>query len=235
MNTKIKNYVDVLFKDIPNTKKASELKEEILSTLNDHFEAHISEGKSENQAYTASLADLGDIDELLKDLEPEKELKGKIDEYRQKRAKNTSISIMLYIISVVFVIGFASVSEVFGIGDPEKFAIIGIICMFICIAIATGLLIYTHMSMPQDVSQYISKGNSTILKQNNQSKYARSIAAFMKLYWCIVLVIYLLVSFSSGKWYITWLIWVIASALKNAIFIFFDVNSDEIDRISDNS
>lgn len=235
MNSKIKNYVDVLFKDIPSTKKAKELKEEILSNLNDHFEAHIAEGKSENQAYTASLADLGDIDELLNTLEPEKELKNKIDDFRRIRARNTSISVMLYIISVVFVVGFASISEVFGIGDSEKFAIVGVICMFLCIAAATGLLIYTHMSMPQDVSQYISKGNSLISKQYGESKNARAIAAFMKLYWCIVLVIYLLVSFSSGKWYITWLIWVIASALKNAIFIFFDANNDEIERISDNS
>ena len=50
MNQKIKNYVDVLFDDIPNSRKAIELKEEILSNLNEHFEAHIAEGKSKNQA-----------------------------------------------------------------------------------------------------------------------------------------------------------------------------------------
>ena len=45
MNRKIKNYVDVLFNDVPKTIKAAELKEEILADLNEHFEAHISEGK----------------------------------------------------------------------------------------------------------------------------------------------------------------------------------------------
>lgn len=235
MNSKIKNYVDVLFKDIPNTKKAKELKEEILSTMNDHFEAHIAEGKSENQAYTASVADLGDIDELLNTLEPEKELKSKIDDYRKIRAKNTSISVMLYIISVIFVVGFASISEVFEIGDSDKFAVFGIICMFLCIAAATGLLIYTHMSIPQDVSQYISKGYHSKSSYNGDSKALRTLAAFMKIYWCVVLVIYLSISFSTGKWYITWLIWVIAAAIKNAVFIFFDVNDDEIDNISNNN
>ena len=78
MNSKIKNYVDVLFNDVPKTRKAVELKEEILADLNEHFEAHIAQGKSENQAYTEALADLGDIDELLSSLAPERELKPKI-------------------------------------------------------------------------------------------------------------------------------------------------------------
>lgn len=232
MNSKIKNYVDVLFKGIPNTKKAQELKEEILSNLNDHFEAHIAEGKSENQAYTESLADLGDIDELLKDLEPEVDLKNKIDEYRVKRAKNTSISILLYILGVVFVIIFGTLDEIFGFGDQDKLAIIGVVCMFVCIAIATALIVYTHMSMPQDVAQYISRGsNHHNGTYNGSNKTLRILAAFMKIYWCVVLVIYLAISFSTGAWYITWLVWVIASALKNALFIFLDTDDDEINGV----
>lgn len=227
MNSKIKNYVDVLFKDIPNTKKAQELKEEILSTLNDHFEEHLAEGKSENQAYTASLADLGDIDELLKTLEPEKELKSKIDDYRKIRARNTSISVMLYIIGVIFVIAFASIPEVFNVGSSEKLAIIGVICMFICIAIATGLIIYTHMSMPQDVSQYISRKASNTVNYSSNPKTARFLEAFSKLYWCLILIVYLLVSFSTGAWHLTWIIWIIGTAIKNAVYIFLNVSEDE--------
>ena len=220
MNSKITNYVDVLFKGIPNTKKAQELKEEILSNMNEHFEAHLAEGKSENKAYTDSLADLGDIDELLKDLEPEQELKGKIDEYRKIRARNTSISVMLYILAVVFVIGFGGISSLWGIGDADKMGLIGVICMFLCIAAATGLMIYTHMSMPQDVSQYIERCNNS--KQTAVSgKYSKLLESFMKLYWVIILAIYLGISFSTNAWHLTWLIWVIGSALKNAIYSFF--------------
>lgn len=234
MNSKIKNYVDVLFKGIPVTKKAMELKEEILSNLNEHFEAHLAEGKSENQAYTDSLADLGDIDALLKDLEPEQNLKEKIDLYREKRAKNISISVMLYILSVVVLIGFGALSAVFGIGQEEKMGVIGLICMFILIAIATGLIIYTRMSIPQDVAQYIAKDNhSNIYNYDGSNKSLRFLAAFMKIYWIIVLIIYLAVSFKTGAWYITWLIWIIGTAIKNAIFIMFDVNDDQIEKFSD--
>ena len=106
MNSKIKNYVDVLFRDLPNSRKAMELKEEILSTLNDHFEAHVAEGKSENQAYTEALYDLGDVDELLAKLAPEKELKAKIDDYRKKSARNTAIAVMLYFFGALALICF---------------------------------------------------------------------------------------------------------------------------------
>ncbi len=218
MNTKIQNYVDVLFKGIPNTKKAQELREEILSTLSDHFEAHIAEGKSENQAYTDSLSDLGDIDELLKDLEPEQNLKDKIDEYRKIRARNTSISVACYILGVIFLIGLGGAAAIFEIGDVEKFGLIGLLCMFVCIAIGTSILIYTRMSRPQDVDQYLSRGNEEVVPKKTGGKMRRIIDG---IYWPIVLVVYLLVSFGTGKWGITWIIWLISVAIKKAIEAFF--------------
>lgn len=221
MNSKIKNYVDVLFKDIPNTKKAAELKEEILSNLNEHFEEHLKEGKSENQAYTDSLADLGDVDELLKTLEPEKDLKDKIDSFRKVRAKNTSIAVMLYILSIIFVIGFGGIADVFGLKNEELFGIIGVICMFICIAVATGILIYTHMSKPQDVDQYLARSTS----KNSSSK--KEGHPFIKIYWTLVTVIYFFVSFTTNAWHITWLIWLIGAAGKNALEIF--LSKDDVE------
>lgn len=223
MNTKIKNYVEVLFRDIPNTQKAQELKEELLSTLNDHFEAHIAEGKSENQAYTEALADLGDVDELLKGLEPDRELKEKIDVYRQKRAKNTAIAVMMYILGTVCVIFFSTIPDMLDVKRTEIFPIIGVISMLVFAAFATGLIIYTNMSMPQDVSHYISQksGKYHEIKYTGDSKALKIIASFMKVFWTLVLVIYLAVSFTTGMWAWTWLIWVIASAVKEAIYIFF--------------
>lgn len=229
MNSKIKNYVDVLFKGIPNTKKAQELKEEILSNLNDHFEAHVAEGMSENQAYTSSLADLGDVDELLKSLEPEEKLKDKIDAYRAKRAKNTAISVMLFIISVVFVVGFGGLGDLIAPEKVEVLGIIGIICMFVCIAAGVGLIIYTRMSMPQDVAEYITKRPAVVYNYDGDNKKLRMLASIMKLFWLVVLIIYLAVSFTTGAWHLTWIIWLIGSAVKQAIFAFADVTEQEFD------
>lgn len=222
MNTKIKNYVDVLFKGIPNTKKSQELREEILSNLDEHFQAHIAEGMSENQAYTESLRDLGDIDELLKDLEPEKDLKEKIDSYRNKRARNVSIAVFLYILSVLVLIGLPALSAVFEIGSEEKMGVIGLLCMLAIVAVATGIIVFTKMSMPQDVAEYIHKDSHYNSFENNPEKGGWFLSWFLSAYWIIVVVIYLGLSFMTGAWNITWLIWLIASAVRNGITAFYN-------------
>ncbi|MBQ6566858.1 MAG: hypothetical protein IJL80_07360 [Treponema sp.] len=217
MNGKIKNYVDVLFNDVPMTRKAAELKEEILSTMSEHFEAHIAEGKSENQAYTEALADMGDIDTLLESLAPERELKPRIEEYRQKKAKNTAIAVMLYIIGVVAQCAPPAICAVFEHGNEDKAGVIGFICMLLFAAVATGLLIYTKMSVPQDVEPYLVKKKE---KFDTSTERGRRLSAMSKLYWMVVTVIYLGISFWTMAWYITWLIWLIASALWQAILLF---------------
>ena len=221
MNRKIKNYVDVLFNDVPKTRKAAELKEEILADLNEHFEAHISEGKSENQAYTEALGDMGDIDELLSSLTPERELKPKIDEYRIKKAQNTSIAVMLYIFGVILLCALPAISNIFGIWDEDKAGITGFILMLVCVAVATGLLVYTKMSVPQDVEPFLTKKEGSEFDvSTSQGRYW---AGLSKLYWMIVTIIYLGISFLTMSWHITWLIWLIASAVWQAIKLFFNV------------
>ncbi|MBR6079700.1 MAG: hypothetical protein IKP60_06065 [Treponema sp.] len=227
MDSKIKNYVDVLFKDVPKTKKAMELKEEILSTLNEHFEAHIAEGKSENQAYTDSLADLGDVDELLKSLEPEMDLKIKIDEYRKKRAKYTSISVVLYVLGLVCLIGLPGITSVFGLGNEDKTGIIGLILMFVFAAVGTAFIVYVNMSAPQDVKDYLTKNDSAESSGRGHRRGNRTVDSFMPIYWTLVLVVYMFVSFKTGAWYISWLIWVIGYAVKEAIYAFTGKNEKD--------
>ena len=218
MNRKIKNYVDVLFNDVPKTRKAAELKEEILADLNEHFEAHISEGKSENQAYTEALGDMGDIDELLSSLTPERELKPKIDEYRIKKAQNTSIAVMLYIFGVILLCALPAISNIFGIWNEDKAGITGFILMLICVAVATGLLVYTKMSVPQDVEPFLTKKEGSEFDvSTSQGRYWTGLS---KLYWMIVTIIYLGISFLTMSWHLTWLIWLIASAVWQAIKLF---------------
>ncbi len=225
MNNKIKNYVNVLFNDVPKTRKAAELKEEILSNLMEHFDAHVAEGKSENQAYTEALADLGDIDELLSSLAPERELKPRIDAYKERKARNTSIAVMMYIFGVIILTGFPAISAIFGLGNEDKAGIIGFILMLLCVAAATGLIVYTKMSVPTDVEPYLaSKDNDNDFKNKKNPGFWQSLS---KLYWLSVTIIFLLVSFSTGKWYITWIIWLIASAVWQAINLFSNNQNDD--------
>ncbi|MBQ9539340.1 MAG: hypothetical protein IJU95_08705 [Treponema sp.] len=216
MNSKIKNYVDVLFNDIPMTRKAAELKEEILSNMSEHFDSHIAEGKGENQAYTEALADMGNIDELLESLAPERELKPKIDAYRQKRARHTAIAVMLYIIGVAVLCAPPAICSVFDIGNEEKAGVIGFITMLVFVAVATGLLVYTRMNVPHEVEPYLEQKKA---KFNTNTKQGRLWSSISKIYWLMVTAAFLGISFLTGAWYITWLIWLIASAAWQAILL----------------
>ncbi|MCR4735432.1 MAG: permease prefix domain 1-containing protein [Treponema sp.] len=221
MNSKIKNYVDVLFNDIPNSRKAAELKEEILSNLNEHFEALIREGKSENQAYTEALAALGDVDELLKSIMPDKDESERLNSYKQKRARFTSIAVMLFILGSVFLIGLPGLSAVLGFGRVEILAILGLIIMLCFSAVAIGLIIYINMSIPQDIEPYITRErNKHRANFDTSTTSGKFLDSFMKIFWLLIVVIYFIVSFTTEAWHISWIIFLIGAALEQAIKMF---------------
>lgn len=228
MSKKIRNYVEVLFSDIPRTKKSQELKEEIFANLHERFENYLSQGKSENQAYSLAVSEIGDIDEMLNSLAPDRELKPKIDAYRIKRAKNTAIAVMLYIIGTVFLIIFGAIPEVIGDGRlTELGGIVGLVLLLVCSAIATGLLVYTRMSVPQEIEPYL-KETKTNFDMNEVSKQKKqlhkSIDSFL---WLAITIIYLLVSFITRAWSITWIIFLIGSFIQQAIKTFMMIDSDK--------
>lgn len=143
--------------------------------------------------------------------------KEKLDAYNQKKARNMSISVFLYIFSVAFLIFFAAMYD-----EP----ILGVTGMFVCIAVATGLIVYTTTLVPVDLIPYV-KGVKMPEFQMSHVKNPGRLAAFFKLYWMIVTIIYLGVSFSTGRWGITWLIWLIAAAVKEAIYLFAGAEENE--------
>lgn len=174
-------------------------------------------------------------------------LQEKINSYRMKKARNFSIAIMLYILTVAFLIGLS-------VFFNSRGAEIGIVLLFILSAVATGIIVFTNMSIPQEIIPYLRKNNSEYYenisaikedtcsekneqqKNNNENKiiysnqnnnYKNSVfASIMKLYWLIVTIFYLGISFLTFRWDITWLIWLIAVAIEQAIKIIFNINKD---------
>ena len=141
----------------------------------------------------------------------------KVEAYRQKRAKNIAIAVMLYILSVVVLIGFSCFMPING-------AIFGVVLMLAMIAGATGLIIYTVMCTPKDVSAVLSENNEKYECEKNTNSENIVLASILKIYWLLVTVIYLGLSFTTGAWAITWLIWLIASAIEQAIKLLFSIN-----------
>lgn len=219
MNSKIKNYVEVLFSDIPRSKKAKELKEELLSNMSERFEDYIQAGKTENQAYSLVISSLGDIDEMLAEVMPSDEFLKNANYYRKRNAKNTAISVAMYIIGVVFLIGFGAIGHSLGSGD--FYGVIGLLILLLISAVATGIIIYSNMSMPLEYKDYNARINEEF--KAIDSKEARILTNILSIYWLVITFIYLAISFLTMQWGITWIIWILAGVFESIVKTIFEM------------
>lgn len=221
MNEKIKNYVSLIFDGVPRSQKANELRNEITSNLNDRYEALIAEGKTENEAYGFAIAELGNIDDLINELMPDAEIMEKVNKERKRKAIIVAIAFTLYILS------FAQcLLQILFQVNP----IIIAVSFIVIIAIATGMLVYINISTPQELLPYMNEAGRVRKNLNDsfessldqRSPFQSSLRSFL---WLMIVVVYFLVSFITGAWHITWLIFIAGSAISkgiNAIFYYFN-------------
>lgn len=211
MNEKIKNYVGLLFEDVPRSRKAIELRNEISANLNDKFEALLAEGKSEHEAYGFAIAGLGDVDELIKTVLPNKEMSEKIDKERKRKGLLTATAVALYILSPAVLI---SLAEIFY--TPN----LGVVMLLSIAAIATAILIYASMSTPTEVQSYFKKGKDIFPDDNYKPNKNYFFTSLEKFYWTLIPLIYLAVSFYTYAWHISWLIFIAAAAVWQGVKLF---------------
>lgn len=211
MESKIRIYVEDLFAGTAPSRKAVELKEEMIQNLTEKYNDLISEGKTPEAAYNIAIAGIGDVSFLLKDLEKDTVRPEVVEAARRRTAMLTAIAIMLYIVSVIPVILFAAV-----LGNP----ITGVILMFVIIAAATGLLIYNGMTKPKYYKNDTMVEEFKEWQTGNQDERALRKAIHSAL-WTITVAIYLVVSMLTHMWHITWLIFIVAVAIEAIMNAFF--------------
>lgn len=213
MEQALREYVENIFKEAPNTLKAVELKEEIVQNLIEKYHDLLNEGKTEQAAYNISVASIGDINELLRSIEPSSNDKAASEQQKSngtlRNALMTAIAVMLYILSPVPCILMP---------DSE---ILGPVLLFVIVAIATGLLIFNSMMKKQ-----YKKSDDTMVenfkewnqKEQNRKSLRRAVNTII---WSLTLIAYFVVSFSTGAWYITWIIFLMgatACGINGAVF-----------------
>ena len=207
---KIEEYVDELFENAPNNKKTMEFKEELLANLLEKYNDLVESGMEREAAYNKVVGSIGNIDDLFEDdaIKETKEISDK-----KKYARNIAIAVMMYILCPVSVI----LSDVWG---NET---LGIVIMFVLIACATGLIIYTNMSRPK-----YNKQDDTIVEefkewQSTKSSNYRAYKSIKSAITSITVVVYLLVSFLTFQWWITWIIFLIGGAVEKAVKAYFEM------------
>jgi len=89
--------------------------------------------------------------------------------------------------------------------------------LFLFVALATGLLIYNGVTRERYV-----KADDTMVeefkewKQNGKQKN-KAVDAIVGSFWLIAVCAYIIVSFTTGAWHITWIIFLIAAAVASML------------------
>lgn len=218
MNEKLRAYVEELFKNAPKTKQTVEIKEEILRNSIDRYNDLIKEGRSPEAAYNISVAGIGDvshlIDSMIAPVSSSGYTKEEIAANEKKRTLLLAVSVAMYILSVIPPVICDELRA------PE---FLGVTLFFVIVALATALIIYRN-----GIKLKYDKSDGTVAEDfkewNRDTKERRSlISAVNGAIWALTLVAYFLVSFLTGAWYISWLIFIIGGAVTGIVKAIFDL------------
>lgn len=124
-------------------------------------------------------------------------------EKRKKSALLLAIAVMLYILSII--------PPILIYDD------MGPVLMFVMIAIATGIIVYRAIT------------NSKDKKEENEQKEPENpvLKAVKSGMWAVATVTYFVISFASGAWHSTWLVFPITGAIVNVIEACFDLKDGD--------
>ncbi len=217
---KLRQHIDGIFEGAPHSRAAFDLRDELLANSVERYEDMLKAGMDEEAAYQSVIDSIGDVDELIAALPKDERLESEIfrQENRERSALITTVSVGLYILAgAAFFIG-AAMSEYLG---NDLAALIGLIVAVLICIVPTCMLVYHAKMHPK-----YQKRNDTVVENfkswSNDSKKAKQVhRAVSGLLWSMTVLVYLLVSFSTNAWDISWIIFIVASCLEGAMNLIY--------------
>lgn len=212
MKEQLTQYVELLF---AGATGCEDIKQEILQNTLDRYDDLIEEGKTPEAAYRLAIIGIGDINEILgaangtvftssaPQSSPERRTDGK-DTPTKKLLR--AIGTALYILCPTPVLVLGS----FGMG------VTGVCGLLAMVAVATVLMILGSVG---DRSQ-----EANTRSQTPESELNRSINSLV---WTIGLALYFIISFLTGAWHITWVIFPLTAAVKGLITAIVDLKGEK--------
>lgn len=207
MREQLTQYVNLLFAGAPY---CDEMRAEILQNTLDRYDDLVAQGKSPEAAYRLAISGIGDVSEILGTAPqsnplPQQTVKEAIHEEAEEiqRKKMRAVAIAMYILCAVplFIL-----SE-FGMDT------LGLCLTLALVATATYLMVITAKKDSSDsVEIEIESPAHLELKKS-----------ISNLVWAIGLAVYLLLSFATGAWYITWIIFPIIGCVQGLVNAIIDL------------
>lgn len=208
MREQLVQYIDLLFAGTPDS---DEMKQEILQNTLDRFDDLVAQGKTPEAAYRLSISGIGDISEILGSTRQSDNISNCAQNTEKENLKTETIGnrnlraigIALYILCAI---------PLFLLCDLG-YETLGLTLTILLVAVATYIMIITGKNEPENEEQHEQT-------QAPESALKNSISKF---YGAVTLAVYLIVSFSTGAWYITWLIFPISGCIKGLINAVIDL------------
>lgn len=213
MREQLIQYVNLLF---AGNDSVEDIKQEILQNTLDRYDDLIDQGKTQEAAYRLAIAGIGDINEILNPCEqPEFVPTGSAEMYQQKSDLNLirimrAIAIGLYILSPIPLIVMDMIGlDIFGLCGT--LAIVAIATVIICI-----------FRQPED-----HREDSTSRSEEDNTPQGKLKQSIKSLFGAVTLAVYLIISFATGAWHVTWLVFPIAAAVRGLINACIDLKEAE--------
>lgn len=215
MREQLIQYVNLLFAGAPDSE---EITQEILQNTLDRYDDLISQGKSPEAAYRLAISGIGDVNEILgtapqsNPVPQAQTVKEAIHEEVEdiESKKKRAVAVAMYILCPVplFILSESGLETM------------GLCFTLVLVAAATALMI-------------ISKKKSSDEPRHEEYKLT-PLQEFKKsvgnLVWAIGLAVYFIISFMTGAWYATWVIFPIIGCVQgliNAIIDLREANKNE--------
>ena len=200
MREQLTQYVNLLYAGAPDSE---DIRQEILQNTLDRYDDLIAAGKTPEAAYRLAISGIGDIHEILGTQEPEAPVQPEAPAKENRTTDDPmrkllrAIAVGLYILCPLPLINLDSMGM-------DIYGLCGTLCF---VALATVLLILGG-----------KKGGSSETRRAEadepKTALGKSISAFV---WTIGLVAYLTVSFLTGAWHVSWVIFPILGAISNLV------------------
>ena len=214
MKEQLIQYVNLLFAGVPDCE---DMKQEILQNTLDRYDDLVSQGKVPEAAYRLAISGIGDVNELLGNSIPASVPKATANHQPSQpdtqedanRKKLRAGGIALYILSAIPLIVLSDLGY-------ETF---GLVLTLIMVAAATFNMIVTAR---KDGSTKADKEKCDFpdRKDSPNHQLKKSIHSIVD---AITLAVYLIVSFTTGAWYITWLIFPICGCINGLVSAIIDL------------
>ena len=211
MKAQLEKYVELLFAGSPASE---DMMQEILQNTLDKYDDYIAQGKSPEAAYRLAISGIGDISELLGQEQnspvPQSPTHTNTD-YRGRPIKPmwkkvlTAVAVGLYILCAVPLIILSEAGyDTLGVISAISIAAVATVA----IIIASGGESHTQKEKDDD-------------EDRNQPPMQKAINSLVDV---LGLIAYLFISFQTGAWHITWVIFPMIAALNGIVRAIFDLS-----------